>query len=85
MLEPVKPLIDAILRADVGAPRKQRPTIDRIVQRLAGEHDFELAAYSLVRDHAVRRRPDAEGGFTRTQETFWAAAKKAGDRKAPGC
>ncbi|WP_033951572.1 IS21 family transposase [Streptomyces sp. CNQ431] len=58
VLEPVKPFIDAMLRADLDAPRKQRHTVDRIVQRLAGEHDFELAAYSTVRDYVARRRPE---------------------------
>ncbi|MDX3434247.1 IS21 family transposase [Streptomyces sp. ME01-18a] len=58
VLEPVKPFIDAMLRADLDAPRKQRHTVDQILQRLAGEHDFELAAYSTVRDYVARWGPE---------------------------
>jgi hypothetical protein len=46
-----------MLRTDLEAPRKQRHTIERILERLAGEHDFELAAYSTVRDYVAKRRP----------------------------
>ncbi|MFF5256452.1 hypothetical protein ACFY4K_30990 [Streptomyces leeuwenhoekii] len=35
--------IDEMLREDAQAPRKQRDTIDRIVQRLAAEQGFEQA------------------------------------------
>lgn len=57
VLEPVKPFIDAMLRADLDGPRKQRHTVDRVVQRLAAEHDFELASYSSIRDYMRLRRP----------------------------
>ncbi|MFI9076798.1 IS21 family transposase [Streptomyces sioyaensis] len=57
VLEPVKGFIDAMLRADVVGPRKQRHTIERIVVRLAAEHDFELASYSTVREYVRKRRP----------------------------
>lgn len=43
MLEPVAGFIDEMLREDAQAPRKQRDTIDRIVQRLAAEQGFEQA------------------------------------------
>ncbi|MFQ6198654.1 hypothetical protein [Streptomyces sp. NPDC000405] len=46
-----------MLREDLDAPRKQKHTIGRIVERLAAEHDSELAAYSTVRDYVARRRP----------------------------
>ncbi|WP_245240219.1 IS21 family transposase [Streptomyces erythrochromogenes] len=58
VLEPVKGFIDAMLRSDLGAPTKQKHTIDRIRERLAAEHDFELAAYSTVRDYVRKRRPE---------------------------
>jgi transposase len=57
VLEPVKGFIDAMLRADADGPRKQRHTIDRILVRLAAEHDFEQASYSTVRDYVHKRRP----------------------------
>ncbi|MCM2580127.1 hypothetical protein [Streptomyces meridianus] len=43
--------IDAILREDLRAPRKQKHTVERIVQRLAKEHDFDQASYSSVRNY----------------------------------
>jgi len=46
-LDPYKPLIDQILRADLDAPRKQRHTVKRIFDWLVAEHDA----------HEVRR-PD---------------------------
>lgn len=57
VLEPVMDIIDAILREDLAAPRKQRHTIERLCQRLAAEFDFREAAYSTVRDYVSRRRP----------------------------
>lgn len=57
VLEPVKAFIDAMLREDLQVWRKQKHTIDRILERLAGEHDFELAAYSTLRDYVAKRRP----------------------------
>lgn len=41
VLTPVAGVIDAMLREDVSAPRKQRHTIDRIQRRLAVEFDFD--------------------------------------------
>jgi hypothetical protein len=62
-LEAFKPAIDAMLRADLAAPRKQRHTVRRIWSRLVDEHAAELS-YSTVRDYVARRRPEiaAEGG-----------------------
>ncbi|MFD6115276.1 hypothetical protein ACWGQT_12790 [Streptomyces yangpuensis] len=37
-LDPYKPLIDEMLRADLDAPRKQRHTVKRIFERLLDEH-----------------------------------------------
>src|SRR6516225_11653579 len=36
-------LIDSWLRADLGAPRKQRHTAKRIHERLVGEHDVDVS------------------------------------------
>ncbi|MFE5097807.1 IS21 family transposase [Streptomyces sp. NPDC056638] len=58
VLEPVKGFIDVMLREDLAAPRKQKHTISRVMERLAAEHDFELASYTTVRDYMARRRPE---------------------------
>ncbi|MEU5609487.1 IS21 family transposase [Streptomyces sparsogenes] len=60
VLEPVKGFIDAMLGEDLAAPKKQKHTIDRVLQRLAAEHDFEHASYSTVRDYVRKRRPQVE-------------------------
>lgn len=51
-IEPVLPIIRAILDADQRAPRKQRHTAKRIWQRLRDEHGF-TGGYTVVKD-AVR-------------------------------
>jgi transposase len=57
LLEPVTDHIDAMLRADLTAPRKQRHTIQRIYDRLLVEYDFNLACYSTVANYVNKRRP----------------------------
>ncbi|WP_081684176.1 IS21 family transposase [Granulicoccus phenolivorans] len=63
VLDPVKPLIDAMLRQDLDAPRKQRHTALRVRERLLDEHQVEVA-YSTVRDYVrdARVRIAAEAG-----------------------
>ena len=56
VLDPVKPLIDAMLREDLAAPRKQRHTALRVRVRLLEEHQLVLA-YSTVRDYVRDARP----------------------------
>jgi transposase len=56
VLESVADVIDEMLRTDLKAPRKQRHTVRRILQRLVTEHGFS-AAYTTVRDYVRRRRP----------------------------
>src|SRR5262249_8561617 len=51
-IDPVLPIIQAILDADVTAPKKQRHTAHRIWQRLRDEHGFP-GGYTIVKD-AVR-------------------------------
>ncbi|MFA7754229.1 IS21 family transposase [Streptomyces sp. NRRL B-2790] len=58
VLEPVKGFIDAMLREDLDTWKKQKHTIARVLERLASEHDFELAAYSTVRDYVAKRRSE---------------------------
>ncbi len=56
-LDPVKPLIDEMLTADLYAPRKQRHTARRIHTRLVDEQGVDGLTYSTVRDYVRRRRP----------------------------
>jgi len=56
VLDPVKPLIDAMLREDLDAPRKQRHTARRIRERLIEEHHVTVA-YPTVRDYVRDARP----------------------------
>ncbi len=49
-LDPFIPVIDAILTADIEAPRKQRHTAKRIFERLRDEHGF-TGGYTIVKDH----------------------------------
>ena len=57
--------IDAVLEADLGAPRKQRHTAKRIYDRLVAERDYE-GSYSTVQRRVrewrlARRAGDGEG------------------------
>lgn len=63
-LDPAKELIDAMLRADLDAPRKQRHTARRVHARLVDEHGQSEITYSTVRDYVRVRRPEiwAEAG-----------------------
>ena len=63
-LAPYKSAIDAMLRSDVDAPKKQRHTARRILARLVDEHGATDLSYSTVRDHVRKRRPQilAEAG-----------------------
>ena len=56
VLDSVADVIDEMLRSDLTAPRKQRHTVRRILQRLITEHGFS-AAYTTVRDYVRRHRP----------------------------
>ena len=63
-LEPFKAAIDAMLRGDLDAPKKQRHTARRIFARLVDEYGAVGLSYSTVRDHVRKRRPQilAEAG-----------------------
>ena len=54
-LDRFKPAIDAMLREDLTAPRKQRHTATRIWNRLIDEHAAEVG-YPSVRDYVRARR-----------------------------
>lgn len=79
-LEPFEDVIDAMLRADLDAPRKQRHTATRVLSRLVEEHDAAGLSYSTVRDYVRVRRAeiDVEGG--RRVEAFIAQDHARGRR-----
>lgn len=56
-LDPFKPAIDEILKADLDAPRKQRHTVTRIWHRLVDEHAMSDVSYPVVRAYVAERRP----------------------------
>jgi hypothetical protein len=64
VLDPVKPLIDAIMRSDLDAPKNQGHTARRVLARLVDEHGVQDLSYSTVRDYVAKRRPEivAEAG-----------------------
>jgi len=59
VLDATAGLIDAMLREDLDAPRKQRHTSRRLWQRLADEHHVTVS-YSYVCQYAGRRRAEIE-------------------------
>ena len=63
-LDPFKPVIDEILKADLDAPRKQRHTVTRIWHRLMDEHQMADVSYPVVRAYVAERKPQirAEAG-----------------------
>jgi hypothetical protein len=56
-MDPVRALIDKMLREDLDAPRKQRHTARRVWTRLIDEYHVEVS-YSTVRAYVARRRPE---------------------------
>ena len=61
-LEPFTGIIDRILEDDLGLPRKQRHTAQRIFERLKDEYGFP-SQYTIVKDYVREHR-------RRTQEMF---------------
>ncbi|HMA46586.1 MAG TPA: IS21 family transposase, partial [Frankiaceae bacterium] len=49
-LDPVKGLIDAMLREDLDASHKQQHTARRVLARFVDEHAVEDLTYPMVRD-----------------------------------
>ena len=69
-LDPFKTAIDAMLTADIDAPRKQRHTARRILARLADEHGAQHLSYSTVRDYVRVRRAQIDVEAGRRIEVF---------------
>jgi transposase len=57
-LDAYKPVIDRMLRSDLDAPRKQRHTVVRILDRLLEEHQAVDISYAMVRDYVRQRRAE---------------------------
>ena len=54
-LDPFTGIIDAILAADEGRPKKQRHTAKRIFERLRDEHGY-AGGITIVKDYVLARR-----------------------------
>ena len=68
-MEPYKATVDAWLRADLEAPRKQRHTVRRIVARI--EEEFgEAIPYPTVRDFVAARRKEIAAQVGAPVEAF---------------
>ena len=67
-LDPAKPLIDAMLREDLTAHRKQQHTARRVLARLIDEHGLHALSYASVRDYVARRRPQIQAEAGRASE-----------------
>ena len=63
-IDPFVTAIDAMLRSDLTAPRKQRHTTVRILDRLVEEHQATGLSYSTLRAYVAQRRREiwAEAG-----------------------
>jgi transposase len=79
-LDPFKPVIDEILRADLDAPHKQRHTVTRIWHRLMDEHAMADVSYPVVRAYVAGRKPQirAEAGHG-AAEVFIRQSHRPGD------
>ena len=79
-LDPFKPAIDEILRADLDAPRKQRHTVTRIWHRLVGEHHADGVSYGMVRAYVAERKPQVRADAGRgPAEVFLRQSHRPGD------
>ncbi|GAA1836508.1 IS21 family transposase [Agromyces salentinus] len=69
-LDRFKPLIDAMLREDLDAPRKQKHTATRVFDRLIAEHGATELSYSTVRNYVRTRRPQIDAASGRPFDVF---------------
>lgn len=78
-LDPIKSLIDAMLREDLTAPRKQRHTARRVWVRLIDEHGVRDISYATVRDYVRVRRVEINAEAGRCEEAFVPQTHNAGE------
>ena len=64
VLDPARDWIDAMLRADLAAPRKHRHTSRRVQQRLLQEYGFDQASYSTICYYVGKRRLEIKANKT---------------------
>ncbi len=57
-LDPIKPFIDSILKADLQAPRKQRHTTQRIYNRIQEKFPHHTIGRSTVGEYVLRRKDE---------------------------
>lgn len=69
-LDRFKPIIDAMLREDLDAPRKQKHTATRVFDRLIAEHGATELSYSTVRNYVRARRPEIDAAAGRQADAF---------------
>jgi hypothetical protein len=80
-LDDFKSIIDAILRADLDAPRKQRHTVTRIYDRLLAEHGMQGVSYSVVRRYVADRKPKIRSlGFWPEVSMLWSSTTRSTPR-----
>src|ERR1700733_12671360 len=79
-LDRFKPAIDAMLKADLDAPRKQRHTVTRIYRRLVDEHGMDDVSYPVVRRYVAGRKPEVRAEAGRgPAEVFLRQSHRPGD------
>ncbi len=66
-LDPYKPFIDELLRADLNGPPRQRLTATRIYQRLLTERGMTNVSYQRVSAYIRERRPQLQTEPTTTR------------------
>ncbi len=69
-LDPFKGAVDAMLVADLDAPRKQKHTARRVFARLAEEHGASELSYSTVRNYVRVRRAEIDAEVGRGREVL---------------
>ena len=83
-LDPFKPVIDEILKADLDAPHKQRHTVTRIWHRLMDEHGMADVSYPVVRAYvAERSRRSGWRPGRGPDEAFVPRSHRPGTRRKP--
>lgn len=65
----MKPSINAMLREDLGAPRKQRHTARRVLARLVDEHGHANMEYSTVHDYVARRATSSSAAADKSRSS----------------
>jgi transposase len=80
-LDPFKPAIDEILRADPDAPREQQRTAKRIYDRLLDEQRMVGVSYRVVRAYVAAGKPKIRAEAGRACRSSCRAASNATVRR----